>query len=66
MQVNRRGGDQDDVLHDDEDLADIRELCNNLSLDDELLEEAFHVQKHYLGKSSGRHLLRSDRQQDAR
>jgi hypothetical protein len=47
------------VLHDDEDLADIRELCNNLSLDDELLEEAVLVQKHYMGKSSGRHLLRT-------
>ncbi|KAJ2936611.1 hypothetical protein H1R20_g482, partial [Candolleomyces eurysporus] len=59
VHVNRRGQDDGGVLHDEEDLADIRELCNKLSLDDELHEEALDVHKHYLGKSSGRHLLRT-------
>ncbi|RXW16420.1 hypothetical protein EST38_g9435 [Candolleomyces aberdarensis] len=59
VHVNRRGQDDGGVLHDEEDLADIRELCNKLSLDDELHEEALDIHKHYLGKSSGRHLLRT-------
>lgn len=46
------------MVHDDDDLADIRQLCNRLTLNDEEYEEAFHIQKHYLGKSSGRHFLR--------
>ncbi|KAJ2917368.1 hypothetical protein MD484_g3051, partial [Candolleomyces efflorescens] len=59
VQVNRRGDNDDDVIHDDEDLADIRDLCNKLTLDDGVVKEAFYVHKHYLGKSSSRHLLRT-------
>jgi hypothetical protein len=58
VHVNRRGEDVNES-QDEEDLVDFKEFYNRLSLEDDEPEESFHVQKHYLGRSSGRHLQRT-------